>query len=34
MNHVSVINVMPKESPNTIGLRQETGPPHGPPSTR
>jgi hypothetical protein len=32
--HASVARVMPKESPKTTGLRQDTGPSHGPPSTR
>ena len=34
MNQVTVTSVIPNDRPNTTGLRQDTGPSHGPPSTR
>src|SRR5215213_709857 len=34
MNQDTVARVIPNDSPNTTGLRQDTGPSHGPPSTR
>lgn len=33
VTHVTAIRVTPNESPNVTGLRQETGPSQGPPST-
>jgi hypothetical protein len=34
MTQLSVTSARPKDRPKTTGLRQETGPAHGPPSTR
>jgi hypothetical protein len=34
INQVNVSSVMPKDRPNTIGFRHETGPVQEPPSTR
>jgi hypothetical protein len=33
ISHATVTSVMPNDSPNTIGLRHDSGPSHGPPST-
>ena len=33
-SHVTVSRVIPKDRPNTIGLRQDSGPVQAPPSTR
>ncbi|MFF3458653.1 hypothetical protein ACFYXH_30930 [Streptomyces sp. NPDC002730] len=34
VTHATAISVRPKETPKVNGLRQETGPVHGPPSTK
>ena len=34
ISQVTVARVRPKDRPNTIGLRHDSGPSHAPPSTR